>query len=86
MGEGWQDLGRGVKGGGPCGRPVAKVPPPASEGVTYNRPIPGGPWIDAGHLRPGDRLLNPDGTWAEVVSVEERAEPLDAWTLPVDVL
>ncbi len=79
-------MGGGVKGGGACGRPVVKVPPPASEGVTYDGPIPGGPWIDAGHLRPGDRLLNPDGTWAEVVSVEERAEPLDAWTLPVDLL
>jgi hypothetical protein len=34
-------------------------------------------------LRPGYRLLNPDGGWAEVVSVEERAEPLDAWNLTV---
>ena len=39
--------------------------------------------IDAGHLRPGYRLQNPDGTWAEVVLVEERAEPLDAWNLTV---
>ncbi|NBZ90083.1 polymorphic toxin-type HINT domain-containing protein, partial [Stagnihabitans tardus] len=64
-------------------RPVVEAPPPASEGVTYEGPIPGGHWIDASHLRPGDRLLNSDGTWAEVVSVEERAEPLDAWNLTV---
>jgi len=40
--------------------------------------------IDAGHLRPGYRLQNPDGSWAEVVSVVERAEPLDAWNLTVE--
>jgi hypothetical protein len=35
------------------------------------------------NLQAGDRLLNDDGTWAEVVGVEIEAEPLTAFNLTV---
>ena len=56
----------------------------ASEGVRYDGPLAPGHWIDAGHLKLGYRLLNPDGTRAEVVSVTERAATLDARNLTVE--
>ncbi len=40
--------------------------------------------MDAADLLTGDRLLNDDGTWAEVVSSEVLAEPLRAYNLTVE--
>jgi hypothetical protein len=37
----------------------------------------------AADLQAGDRLLNDDGTWAEVIGVEIEAEPLTAFNLTV---
>ncbi len=64
--------------------PVGEAVPPASEGFVYEGPLESGHWIDAGNLKPGYRLLNPDGTWAEVVSVTETPANLDAWNLTVE--
>lgn len=64
--------------------PEGEIVPAASEGFTYDGPLARGHWIDAGNLKPGYRLLNPDGTWAEVVSVAERPVTLDAWNLTVE--
>ena len=64
--------------------PEGEVVPPASEGFAYDGPLARGHWIDAGNLKSGFRLLNPDGTWAEVVSVTETPATLDAWNLTVE--
>ncbi|HGG64346.1 MAG TPA: hypothetical protein ENK34_07185 [Rhodobacteraceae bacterium] len=40
--------------------------------------------MDAADLLTGDRLLNDDGSWAEVVSSEVLAEPLRAYNLTVE--
>lgn len=61
---------------------VADIPP-SSEGHVYTGPIRDGYWVDAADLKPGYRLLNPDTTWAEVVSVEIEAKPLKAYNLTV---
>lgn len=55
----------------------------SSEGHVYAGPLKNGHWVDAAELQAGDRLLNDDGTWAEVVSVEIEAEPLTAFNLTV---
>jgi hypothetical protein len=55
----------------------------SSEGHVYTGPLENGHWVDAAQLQAGDRLLNDDGTWAEVVSVEIEAEPLTAFNLTV---
>ena len=41
--------------------------------------------LDAADLLVGDRLLNDDGSWAEVVSSEVTPEPLRAYNLTVEV-
>lgn len=41
-------------------------------------------WVDAKDLKPGYELLNPDDTWAEVVSVSKVDTPLTAYNLTVD--
>ena len=56
----------------------------SSEGHVYRGPIPGGAWVDAAYLRAGDRLLNADGSWAEVVGIEVKADALEAFNLTVD--
>jgi hypothetical protein len=55
----------------------------SSEGHVYEGPLENGHWVDAADLQAGDRLLNDDGTWAEVVGVEIEAEPLTAFNLTV---
>ncbi len=55
----------------------------SSEGHVYAGPIKNGHWVDAADLVAGDRLLNDDGSWAEVVSVKIEAEPLTAFNLTV---
>ncbi|KZL15776.1 polymorphic toxin-type HINT domain-containing protein [Pseudovibrio sp. Ad37] len=55
----------------------------SSEGHTYIGPLKNGHWVDAAELQAGDRLLNDDGTWAEVVGVEIEAKPLTAYNLTV---
>ena len=40
--------------------------------------------MDAADLLTGDRLLNDDGSWAEVVSSDVSAEPLRAYNLTVE--
>ena len=52
-----------------------------SEGHVYAGPLSDGYWVDAADLLTGDRLLNDDGTWAEVVSSEVTPEPI---TLPAE--
>ena len=54
-----------------------------SEGHAYHGSIPNGKWIDAADLQSGDRLLNDDASWAEVVSVKVEAKPLKAYNLTV---
>ena len=62
---------------------TARVISVSYEGLSYNGPIPGGAWVDAADLRPGDHLLQADGGWAEVTSVEIRDRPLLAWNMSV---
>jgi Pretoxin HINT domain len=54
-----------------------------SEGHVYRGDIPGGHWIDADQLRAGDRLLQSDEEWSEVVGVRVVREPLRAYNLTV---
>ncbi len=55
-----------------------------SDGHVYAGPLLDGYWVDAADLLTGDRLLNDDGSWAEVVSSEVLAEPLRAYNLTVE--
>lgn len=57
--------------------------PVGHEGLVYAGPTPGGAWIDAADLLPGDRLLQADGGWAEVVSIAVEDAPLLAWNMNV---
>ena len=57
--------------------------PPSSEGHVYRGPIAGGRWVDAANLKPGFELLDDDGTWSRVESVEIAAEELRAYNLTV---
>ena len=43
-----------------------------------------GHWLYAATLQAGDRLLNADGTWAEVLAAETVNEPLLAYNLTVE--
>ena len=56
----------------------------SSEGHVYTGSIENGHWIDAADLQSGDRLLNDDGSWAEVASVTLEAEALVAYNLTVN--
>ncbi|MGY4751936.1 polymorphic toxin-type HINT domain-containing protein [Pannonibacter sp. Q-1] len=55
----------------------------SSDGHVYDGELENGHWVDAADLQAGDRLLNDDGTWAAVVGVEIKAEPLTAFNLTV---
>ncbi len=55
----------------------------SSGGHVYAGPLADGYWIDAADLRAGDRLLNDDSSWAEVVSSRTLAQPLRAYNLTV---
>ena len=57
--------------------------PRSSEGHVYRGPLPYGHWIDAGDLKPGYRLLNPDRSWAVVEAVRVEAKPLTAYNITV---
>ncbi|WP_220452003.1 polymorphic toxin-type HINT domain-containing protein [Propionibacterium australiense] len=43
-------------------------------------------WTPAGHLKPGDQLHTPDGTWATVTSVEATGHTRTVYNLEVDGL
>ncbi|KIC35400.1 hypothetical protein RA27_22885 [Ruegeria sp. ANG-R] len=62
---------------------TARAVADSSEGHVYTGPLENSHWVDAAELQTGDRLLNDDGTWAEVVGVEVEAEPLTAFNLTV---
>lgn len=53
------------------------------DGATYKGDIPGGAWIDASDLRPGDLLQTAAGDWSEVVTVDILDVPLKAWNMTV---
>jgi hypothetical protein len=55
----------------------------SSEGHTYTGPLENGHWVDAAELQAGDRLLNDDASWAEVVSVKVEDKALKAYNLTV---
>jgi hypothetical protein len=63
---------------------TTRVVADSSEGHVYTGPLENGHWVDAGNLVAGDRLLNADGSWAEVVSVEIEETPLTAYNLTVE--
>ena len=50
----------------------------------YHGAIERAAWIDARVLKLGYELLNPDESWAEVVSVSQVKTPLTAYNLTVD--
>ncbi len=54
-----------------------------AEGLVYQGSIDRGHWVDAKDLMPGDQLLNPDGSWAEVVELRTVKNPLTAYNLTV---
>ncbi|RWX14329.1 filamentous hemagglutinin N-terminal domain-containing protein [Rhizobium hidalgonense] len=53
------------------------------DGQFYSGPIRNGVWIAVKDLKPGDRMLNDDESWSDVVSVRVEAKPLDAYNLTV---
>ncbi|TAZ86572.1 filamentous hemagglutinin N-terminal domain-containing protein [Rhizobium ruizarguesonis] len=55
----------------------------AIDGEFYSGPIRNGVWIAIKDLKPGDRMLNDDGSWSDVASVRIEAKPLDAYNLTV---
>ncbi|MDV4162203.1 hemagglutinin repeat-containing protein [Rhizobium leguminosarum] len=55
----------------------------AIDGRFYSGPIGNGVWIAIKDLKPGDRMLDDDGSWSRVVSVRVEAKPLDAYNLTV---
>ncbi|WP_299968754.1 polymorphic toxin-type HINT domain-containing protein [uncultured Roseobacter sp.] len=56
----------------------------STHGHVYHGDIPGGAWMDAVNLRPGDHLMNAATGWSEVVSVSLRDEPIRAYNLTVE--
>jgi len=56
----------------------------ANEATGYVGPLSDGHWLYAATLQAGDRLLNADGTWAEVLAAKTLNEPLLAYNLTVD--
>jgi len=55
----------------------------ASEGHTYKGTQQNGEWVDAADLVVGDRLLNSDGSWSVVSSLEFVSEEFEAFNLTV---
>ncbi|WP_405048009.1 polymorphic toxin-type HINT domain-containing protein [Rhizobium miluonense] len=55
----------------------------AVDGKFYSGPIHNGVWIAVKDLKPGDKMLDDDGSWSKVVSVRVEAKPLDAYNLTV---
>lgn len=58
--------------------------PSSSEGHDYRGLISNGRWVDADDLKPGYRLLNSEGGWADVISIGTSANQLTAYNLTVD--
>lgn len=56
----------------------------SSEGHIYKGAIAGGQWVDAANLQEGNRLLDSNNKWQEVVSVIIKPESLRAYNLTVD--
>ena len=56
----------------------------SSEGHIYKGNIPRGQWVDASNLKAGYRLLNDDGSWAEVAGITIEQKPLTAYNLTVN--
>lgn len=56
----------------------------SSEGHRYSGGITGGQWVDASKLQQGFKLLDESGLWQEVVSVQIKPEPLQAYNLTID--
>jgi hypothetical protein len=56
----------------------------SSEGHEYRGPIPRGAWVDADDLKPGWRLLQHDGGWSSVLSVEIQETPFTAFNISVE--
>jgi len=54
------------------------------EATGYVGPLENGHWLYAANLQAGDRLLNADGTWTEVLGAKAVNEPLLAYNLTVD--
>jgi RHS repeat-associated protein len=55
-----------------------------SKGHSYSGPINGGSWIDAQHLKSGDRLLGADGDWQIIENIEIELQSFKAFNLTVD--
>ncbi|MBM7045758.1 hypothetical protein JTP94_11475 [Rhizobium lusitanum] len=55
----------------------------AIDGRFYSGPIRDGVWIAIKDLKPGDRMLDDDGSWSTVVSMRIEAKSLDAYNLTV---
>jgi len=53
------------------------------EGRKYSGPITNGAWVAARDLKPGQRLLDADGSWTDVVEVRTALKPLLAFNLTV---
>ena len=63
--------------------PEGASAPPSSERHVYDGKISRGAWIDASNLKAGYRLLNDDGSWAEVTGLTVEQVPLKAYNLTI---
>ena len=63
--------------------PAGAIVPPSSEGHNYQGVLANGHWVDASNLKPGYRLLNNDGSWAEVADVTIEDRPLQAYNMTI---
>lgn len=60
------------------------ITPPSSEGHHYQGEITNGAWVDASHLKAGDKLLSEDGSWQTIKSISITQKPLTAYNLSID--
>lgn len=56
----------------------------SSEGHLYKGGIHRGQWVDAANLQSGDRLLDSNNKWQEILSITIKPEPLQVYNLTVD--
>jgi Pretoxin HINT domain len=64
--------------------PEGATAPPSSERHVYDGRIARGAWVDASNLKAGYRLLNDDGSWAEVTGITVEQAPLKAYNLTIE--
>jgi Pretoxin HINT domain len=64
--------------------PEGATAPPSSERHVYDGKIARGAWVDASNLKAGYRLLNDDGSWAEVTGITVEQAPLKAYNLTIE--